>query len=44
MGFTLAEKFSCIAQAWGNKMATAWGTDIGFAQYLAVLALNSGNR
>ena len=37
VGFSLAQKLSLIAQAWGNKSAAEWSKDRGFMQYLAIL-------
>ena len=36
VGFPLAERFSKIAQNWGNKSAVKWATDLGFARFLAI--------
>jgi hypothetical protein len=40
VGFSLACKFSLIAQGWGNKRALEWVNDASFAKYLAVMRLN----
>jgi hypothetical protein len=40
VGFPLACKLGLIAQSWGHKGAQAWGSDEGFARYLAVMKLN----
>lgn len=37
----LAQKFSRIAQKWGNKTASSWAVDIGFIKYLAIIQKNS---
>jgi hypothetical protein len=40
VGYPLACKLGLIAQSWGHAGAQAWGSDEGFAQYLAVMKLN----
>ena len=42
VGFSLAKKMGGIAQSWGNRLAASWGSDAGFARYLAVAHLNGG--
>ena len=41
IGFSSAIKLSIIAQDWGNKSGGKWGSDRNFAQYLAIMKLNS---
>jgi hypothetical protein len=41
VGFSQARKISGIAVSWGNRSASKWAEDPGFARYLAVnVALN----
>ena len=40
VGFSLASKLGSYAQSWGYKDAGSWGSDSGFARYLAVMKLN----
>lgn len=40
-GFPLAAKLGVFAQKWGNKDAGYWKSDLGFAQYLSVMKLDS---
>jgi hypothetical protein len=40
VGFPFARKLSLIAQGWGNVAAEGWGSDVGFARYLAAMSLN----
>jgi hypothetical protein len=40
VGFPLACKLGMLAQRLGHRDAWAWGSDEGFAQYLAVMKLN----
>ena len=41
VGLPQAQKISSIAVGWGNRSASEWADDLGFARYLAVnLALN----
>jgi hypothetical protein len=40
VGFPLASKLGMLARKLGHKDAWAWGFDVGFAQYLAVMKLN----
>ncbi len=40
VGFSLAEKMSCIAINLGNPSASSWATDATFARFLAVTSLN----
>jgi hypothetical protein len=44
VGFSLAKKIGGFAQSWGNSLATSWGSDAGFARYLAVAHLNGGSH
>jgi hypothetical protein len=37
IGCSLAEKFSSIAQKWGNNSAKAWAVDRSFAVFLAIM-------
>jgi len=41
IGHALAQKFSRIAQKWGNKSAHQWATDPGFIQYLTINYINT---
>ena len=40
-GFSLASKLGVLAQGWGNKNGGQWRFDRTFAQYLAIMRLNS---
>jgi len=40
IGFSLAQRLSQIAQNWGNKSASDWALDLGFARFLAVNHMN----
>jgi len=40
VGHSLAEKFSLIAQKWGNASAKSWSSDESFAVFLAVMQRN----
>lgn len=40
VGFSIASRLSMIAQSWGHRAACSWGSDHGFARYLAVMKLN----
>jgi len=40
VGFPFARKLSLIARGWGNVAAEGWGSDVGFARYLAAMSLN----
>jgi hypothetical protein len=40
VGFPLACKLGLIAQSWGHAGAQVWGSDEGFARYLAVMKVN----
>jgi hypothetical protein len=40
VGRALAQKISRIAQKWGNKSASQWAADPGFAQYLTINCIN----
>jgi hypothetical protein len=42
IGFPLANKFSKIAQSWGNNYAKTWAKENQFATYLAVTKINTG--
>jgi hypothetical protein len=39
-GFQTARKLCLIAQKWGNVTAKEWGSDVGFAKYLAAMSFN----
>jgi hypothetical protein len=41
VGLPLARRLSNIAQEWGNKGASAWADDMGFARYWAVMSNGS---
>ena len=41
VGRALAQKFSLIAQKWGNKSAHQWIADLGFVQYLTINHMNT---
>jgi hypothetical protein len=40
IGFPIARKLCLIAQKWGNVAAKDWGSDLGFAKYLAAMSFN----
>jgi len=40
VGRELAERAVELALSWGNKVATKWKDDIGFARYLGVMSLS----
>lgn len=40
IGFPVARKFVEIAQGWGNKSASRWTDDVGFARFLTILRMN----
>ena len=40
IGFLIARKLCLIAQKWGNVAAKEWGSDVGFAKYLAAMSFN----
>jgi hypothetical protein len=40
VGFPTAGRLGLIAQEWGNIAAKDWGSDGGFARYLAAMSLN----
>jgi hypothetical protein len=40
IGFPVARSLALIAQKWGNGTAKDWGSDGGFARYLAAMSLN----
>ena len=40
VGFPFARKLGLIARGWGNVAAEGWGSDVGFARYLAAMSLN----
>jgi len=44
VGLPLAQKLSLFAQKWGNTSAESWASDATFANFLAVMRLNSLNR
>ena len=37
----LAQKFSSIAQKWGNRSAKNWASDVSFIKFLAVMHINA---
>jgi hypothetical protein len=41
IGRPLAERISCVAEAWGNREAKEWLRDLGFMLYLGVSWLNT---
>jgi len=41
VGSSLAEKFSQIAQNWGNASATRWAKDPSYIQYLTITHINT---
>lgn len=43
IGFPTARRLCLIAQKWGNVTAKDWGSDVGFAKYLAAMSLNEPN-
>ena len=40
VGFSLASELGTLAESWGHNGARSWGSDRGFAQYLAIIKLN----
>ena len=42
VGFSLARKLSDLAQSWGNRLASSWVGDVGFARCLGVMQFNAG--
>jgi hypothetical protein len=40
VGFPIAHRLCLIAQKWGNVNAKDWGSDVGFAKYLAAMSFN----
>jgi len=40
-GCSQAQKVSTLAVRWGNRLASCWAWDAGFARYLAVIQLNA---
>ena len=42
VGFSLARKVSDLAKSWGNRLASIWVGDVGFARFLAVMQFNAG--
>ena len=40
IGFPIARRLCLMAQKWGNVTAKDWGSDLGFAKYLAAMHLN----
>jgi hypothetical protein len=40
IGFSIACRLGLIAQRWGNVAAKDWGSDVGFAKYLAAMSIN----
>jgi hypothetical protein len=41
VGRSLAQKVSSIALSWGNRSASHWAEDPGFARYLAITQMNT---
>jgi len=41
VGRSLAQKMSRTAQGWGNTSAAHWAADLGYAQYLTVMYINT---
>jgi len=41
VGHSMAQRVSQIAQGWGNRYAGEWVWDLGFAQYLAIMQMNT---
>ena len=41
VGFPLAQKLSLLSQKWGNRSASQWAEDPGFARYLAITQMNT---
>jgi hypothetical protein len=39
-GVEMAKKLSVKASEWGNMFTDAWGHDLGFARYLALINMN----
>jgi hypothetical protein len=42
VGFSLSQKLADLATGWGNRLASRWVGDVGFACYLAVMQFNAG--
>jgi hypothetical protein len=40
IGFPIAHRLCLMAQEWGNPAAKEWESDVGFANYLAVMSFN----
>ena len=40
VGLPFARKLSGIAQTWGNKSASKWTEDLGFARYLTIVRMD----
>jgi hypothetical protein len=40
IGFPIARRLGLMAQKWGNVTAEDWGSDLGFAKYLAAMSFN----
>ena len=40
IGLPIAHKQSFFAQAWGNKNASEWASDMSFARYWAIMKIN----
>jgi len=40
IGFPIARRLCLMAQKWGNVTAKDWGSDLGFAKYLAAMSFN----
>jgi hypothetical protein len=41
VGRSLAQKVSSLALSWGNRSASQWAEDAGFARYLAITQMNT---
>jgi hypothetical protein len=41
VGRSIAQKVSRIALSWGNRSASQWAEDPGFARYLAITQMNT---
>lgn len=40
IGLPTARRLCLVAQKWGNVTAKEWGSDVGFAKYLAAMSFN----
>lgn len=41
IGVPLTQRLSVLAEKWGHSGARDWVSDLGFAKYLAIMALNN---